>query len=192
MKEPVLMANQGSPFNGDTFIEQEFISLRDRFGIKTAVETGTCLGHTTLFLAKHFEKVYTVEINKEFLELARPKFIQHPNITSIGGNSPDVISGLSLDDKTLFFLDAHWQKSCPLIDELKEIAIKKIKPVIAIHDFFVPGEPLGFDTWNGQAFKLEWLKPYIDAIYPEGFMYYYNSDKESAGAKRGIIYLHAI
>jgi hypothetical protein len=31
----------GSPFNGDTFIEQEFLYLKERFELTTAVETGT-------------------------------------------------------------------------------------------------------------------------------------------------------
>lgn len=206
MTEPKLMPFQDQPFNGDTFIEQEFIALRDRFNITTAIETGTALGYTTLWLAKNFEKVYTIELNKQYVDIARAKFLQYPNITSIHGNSEDIVKHLRIDGNALFFLDAHWGNNCPLLGELYgisklgitqnttigEVLVKGIKPVIAIHDFLVPdeGEVLGYDQYKGQPFKLDWIKPALDKIYGEAnYGYNYNSHEKSAGARRGIIYI---
>jgi hypothetical protein len=76
-------------------------------------------------------------------------------------NSVDFIGGIAsqLDERTLFFLDAHWYNYCPLLDELAVIARHRLRPaVIAIHDF-VTGHPdqLGYDCYQSQPFTLEWI-----------------------------------
>lgn len=96
-----------------------------------------------------------------------------------------------VNNNTLFFLDAHWGSHCPLKDELKVIAKHGLRPVIAIHDFYVPGEHgLAFDSYNGQALTFDWLGPVFDEIYgANGYHYYYNSEAESTEIKVGIIYI---
>lgn len=186
------MPFQSEPFNGDKFIEQEFLNLKHKFDIINAVETGTCLGSTTLFLSNNFQNVYTVEINSEYLHIAKQKFLSHKNITTHQGDSVKLLSHIieGLEGETIFFLDAHWGERCPLLGELACIAAAKIKPVIAIHDFYVPGSGLGFDSYNGQPLNFSWLEYSLNHIYvPNGFDYYYNSDELSGGAKRGVIYI---
>lgn len=193
---PVLMPFQMDAFNADFYIEQEFLMLKNKFGLKYAVETGTCFGSTTIFLAKHFEKVATVEIMPDYLTYAKTRFNDYKNIAAYGGDSrfflAKMITEQRLTDKTMFFLDAHWGDKCPLREELRSIADMGIKPVIAIHDFKVPGEPgLGYDSWENQEFTFEWLKPLFDKIYGVGnYSYHYNSDAKSTQIKRGIIYLY--
>lgn len=186
--EPFLMPFQDQPFNGDTFIEQEFIQLRDNFKITTAIETGTCFGYTTVWLAQFFEKVYTIELNKTYADIARSKFLMYPNITSIHGNSEDIIRHLKIDGQALFFLDAHWGNRCPLLNELYEIYKLGLKPAIAIHDFLVPDSDLGYDSFKGQPFTMKWIEKQLQKIYGlSGFDYYYNS--KAVGARRGIVYI---
>lgn len=198
------MPYQDAPFNADTYIEAEFIKLRDRFNISTVIETGTCLGYTTLWLAKNFDKVYTIELNKEYCELARAKFLQYPNITSIHGNSEDVLRHLRIDGNAMFFLDAHWGNQCPLLGELHAIQRMGIKPVIAIHDFYTGNDELGYDSYKGQPFELHWISRSLDLIYPptfqethagnvrvrDGFKFHYNT--EATGARRGIVYIYPV
>lgn len=190
MNEPVLMPYQDLPFNGDTFIEAEFIKLRDRFSITTAIETGTCLGYTTLWLARNFEKVYTIELNKQYCDLARAKFLQYPNITSIHGNSEDVLRHLKIEGNAMFFLDAHWGNNCPLLGELHAIQRMGIKPVIAIHDFYTGDNELGYDSYKGQPFTFEWIYKSMVSIYGSKWMHHYNT--EATGARRGIIYIYPV
>ena len=64
----------GSPFNGDTFIEQEFLYLKERFELTTAVETGTHEADTTVWLAKNFLKTVSCELNHDLVEKAKEKF----------------------------------------------------------------------------------------------------------------------
>lgn len=191
MQERVLMPFQEHAFNADTYIQDEFLILRDRFNIKTVIETGTAYGYTTLWLAANFEKVYTIELNKEYCEIARAKFLLQPNITSIHGNSADVLRHLRIEGNAILFADAHWNNQCPLLNELYAISKMNIKPVIAIHDFQVPGSLLGFDAYKGQPFNLKWITGQLNNIYGvNGWAYHYNSDEKSKGARRGIIYIY--
>lgn len=194
MNEPLLMQNQEGALNQDTFAQQEFINLKNKFGLKYAIETGTCLGYTTDFLCDNYEKVHTIEINENYLNFAlKNRLNKRDNVLVYIGSSADtllkMIKDLPEQENIFIFLDAHWGQHCPLKDELRQIKESGIKPVIAIHDFLVPNKPnLGFDSINGQPFTYEWLKNDFDAIYGEtGYEYYYNS--ESTGANRGIIYL---
>jgi hypothetical protein len=196
---PYIMPNQLEPFNGDSFIEQEFLKLRDLFNIDTAIETGTCFGSTTKFLGKHFKKVISIEINNEYLEVARSFLRPDRNIHTYCGASEKILGKLldypePVNDKSIFFLDAHWEDYFPLRDELRIIAEHKIRPVIAIHDFQVPGQPgLSFDSYGGQPLTFEWLKSSFDDIYGAGgYDYYYNTELNSSAIKVGIIYITPI
>lgn len=196
MDIPYLMPHQLEPFNGDHFIEQEFLSLKEKYNIQTAIETGTCFGSTTKFLANHFKKVISIEINKQFLDIARSLIGPLENVTTHCGASEELLDTI-LDDEILlkgnmlFFLDAHWESHCPLQDELKIIAKHKLRPVIAIHDFQVPGQPgLANDSYNGQPFTFEWLQPLFNDIYGVGgYTHYYNTEINSTEIKVGIIYI---
>lgn len=195
-KEPILMMHQEGAFNCDNFIAEEFIKLRDKFDIESAIETGTCLAWTTKWLSENFKEVFTVEISEQYRNFALKRLEGKTNVTSALGNSPDflkeILSLPIITNKTILFLDAHWSTEyCPLKDELKAIAQSGLKPVIAIHDFVVPQHPeFGFDEINGQPFTYEWLKPEFDAIYGEGnYEHHYNTGLQEQSAKRGIIFV---
>ncbi len=192
LDEPELMPYQSFPLNGDEYATTEFLKLKQKFGLKNAIETGTCLGYTTAFLGYHFENVRTVEISEQYLNIAKVNRLNNfKNAETFLGSSADLMKTMlnGMSDQTLIFLDAHWGNHCPLKDELSAIAETGIKPVIAIHDFYVPNHPeLGYDSIDGQPFTYEWLEPLFEKIYGKSYNFYFNS--EAMGAKRGIIYLH--
>lgn len=190
-----LMPYQWDAFNGDTFVQKEFLRLKEIFSIKTAVELGTCLGSTAIWMARNFDNVITIEINPEFAGIANERFV-HYGVDNIKLKIGDTVAELpnaihEIGDNSIWMIDSHWYDVCPMLQELKIIANRGIKPVIVIHDFKVPDEPnLGFDSIHGQAFEFEWIKPSLDAIYGEGnYDYYYNSDATSTEIKRGVIYI---
>lgn len=86
------------------------LNMRDKYGIKTVVETGTYLSRTTKFLSEAFEKVYTIDIMEEFVDQAREKFAGK-NVECLCGNSLEVIEPvcqmIDKDEMVLFLLDAH-------------------------------------------------------------------------------------
>lgn len=195
MKIPNLMPFQMQPFNGDTFIEKKFLELKERFGIKTIVETGTCLGSSTMFFAKHFENVVTIEANLEYQSIAINRCQKEgiDNVKFLLGDSSKILSDVLLklgSETVMFFLDAHWGNNCPLLAELYQIEASNVIPVIAIHDFYTGDERLGYDSIHGQRFDYDWIIQVVSAIGI--FKAEYNTFEESEGAKRGIIYLSPV
>jgi hypothetical protein len=91
-------------------------------------------------------------------------------------------------DGHFFFLDAHWNDHCPLLEELDAIAAAGIKPCIVIHDFQVPGTDFGFDRFpdSGYPFNLDAIAPRLDAIYGVG-KWKRNYPTQVEGARRGWI-----
>lgn len=181
------------PFNGDKYIEKTFLKLKNRYNIKNIVETGTFEGGTTVFLSQNFDKVFSIECNFEFYSKALIN-IKNANTSPclLLGNSEDVLPLIreELNNNTIFYLDAHWYENCPLKKELSLIKEFNLKPIIAIHDFYVPGSStLGYDSYNNQPFTYDWLKDDFDNIYDKKYSYFYNNDLYSDGAKRGIIYI---
>ena len=92
-------------------------------------ETGTASGDSARESAKHFKKVFTIELIEN-----RQTKDESKNITWLTGNSvdvlPEVIKNLNKNEFCLFWLDAHYSdptpnesqfKECYIIEELKII-----------------------------------------------------------------------
>lgn len=185
-----------TPFNRDTFLHAEIARLIGKWRVSVAYETGTNHGHTTLALSMLCELTYTAEISAEYFERACELFDgvgERGQIIAECGSSPAILeanlpklAGL----RTLFYLDAHWQSYWPLLDELRVIAkLDASHPVIAIHDFKVPGRPdLGFDSYDGQDLEFSYIEDSINAIYGEaGYELHYN--RLAIGAHRGVVFI---
>ena len=200
------------PFAGDIFINERFLSLKKKYNIVNAIETGTYIGATFIWLYNNFDNIYSCELNPTYYQIAckiifgQTRNSIHENYPSLMNNpeemgtlvianqgSIDFINHIapSLIGESLFFLDAHWYDYCPLQDELLAIANQGLKPaVIAIHDFKTdhPDE-LGYDIYKSQPLELEWILPHIKKIYGNNWSYEYNIPDKSVGAMRGIIYI---
>jgi len=181
-------------YEGDDFIHDELKKLCEKFKVKTIIETGTYHGGSTKRLATLADKVFTIETKKENFDYSRNALLGTSNVHCILGNSsimlPGLLTGLSGEESYCFFLDAHWESHNPLLDELKAIADKGLKPVIFIHDFKNPAHPeFGFDSYGGQDYDFAWIKAGVERIYgADGYDYHYNSI--ASGAKRGVIYIY--
>ena len=186
--EPYLMPFQDQPFNGDTFLQKEVLRLRDQFKITWAIETGSCLYYTSVWLAEHFREVDTIEVNRIYYDLASGKLPKRERVFAWQGDSAKILDKILQQSNAmpLIFLDAHWGRVCPLKKELALIAASGKKPVIVIHDFKVPGKDFGFDSFKGQPFNWKWVAPDIQAIYGDRFDYKYN--EQATGAKRGVLF----
>lgn len=180
-------------FEGDTFIGPELKKLAAAYKVDCIVETGTYYGYSTLKLHDIVPNVVTIESDHEPQKAASALF-EGKNIWTILAHSQNCLGEVIDNMKKkgaksfMFFLDAHWEDHCPLMDELKHIAEAGIKPVIAIHDFRVPGKDFGFDTYQGQPYEFTWIESQLQAIYGDKLAYHYN--EEADGHKRGIIYIY--
>lgn len=196
-----LMPFQELPFNGDIFARKQFLELKDKYNINVAVETGSCLFSTTKWLAENFDKVFTVESNAVYYNMGINKLSmdeRNSKVMAILGDSVQTLTTvfsqyITKKDRVIFFLDAHWEQSCPLLDEIKAIQQMNLEyaPVIVIHDMLVPEKPeLGYDNYNGQPFTVDWIRDNISLVYEDfgGYALYFNN--EATGAMRGIVYIH--
>jgi len=185
---PRLMPYQEFPWNGDGYLAAEVLRLKEAHGLTCALETGTCLGSTALWLAENFHAVYTFEVNRAFAEIAMARGAGR------GLQIRDSVDGLRdlftihpPSFKPFMFLDAHWSEHCPLLDELTAITEAGVKPCILIHDFQVPGTDFGFDKMpDGRPFNLELIADSLNRIYGIGG-YVVNYPTQVEGANRGWI-----
>lgn len=178
-------------FEGDTFIPEELKKLAATYKVDCIIETGTYFGYTTLKLHDIVPNVVTIE-SEPTLQAEAAKLFTGKRVWSILAHSQnclhEVIESMKGCKSFLFFLDAHWEDHCPLLDELSHIAEAGIKPVIVIHDFKVPDKDFGFDTYNGQPYDLPWIQNHLEAIYGSKLQYHYN--QEADGHRRGVIYIY--
>jgi hypothetical protein len=187
-----LMPFQEYPFNGDGYAVAEVLRLKAKHGLTCAIETGTCLGSTALWLSDNFDFVWTYEVHAPFLAVAHKRFGDIANIESLLCDSAEGLRRTLVDFNAPFLLwaDAHWNEHCPLLDELDAVAKAGMRPVIMIHDFQVPGRPdLGHDLFPDRTpFRLPAISDHLDAIYGIGGWDHHYNDK-AEGAKRGILYV---
>jgi hypothetical protein len=78
--------------------------------LQTVVETGTYLGDTSYFLARHGYSVLTIEVEPLLAELARRRFRNLHNVKVLQGDSGTEIRSVlaELSQPALFWLDGHY------------------------------------------------------------------------------------
>jgi len=126
--------------------------------VRVAVETGTLLGNTTDFLARHCNRVVTIELSPELVTQARRRFASAPSVEIVQGDSGAVLAGVlaSVDEPALFWLDGHYSANgtargavdCPLLAELETISARPhaLASVVAIDDAVAFGEDPAYPT----------------------------------------------
>lgn len=92
-------------------IKQEAVKeYARRFSIRTLVETGTYLGDMIDATKGEFNRIFSIELDKNLYERAKKKFSKFRHISIIQGDSGEVLPKI-LDDITqpcLFWLDGHY------------------------------------------------------------------------------------
>ena len=185
------MIGEGAPFNGDIHMEQEFLRLKEKFGIAHVIETGTYHGDTTLWLSNNFDFVITIEANLVYRGISEKRFENRKNIMLIpGDSSKDLLSQIKRcgDMPLLIFLDAHWHKN-PVLRELEQIKESGKQPVLAIHDFQNPDVPdMGYDIYPNEniVYDWKWIQSRVEDIYPKYDRYY---NQKATGARRGCVFI---
>ena len=179
-------------FDGDEIAAKKIKSLIHQYEIDLVIECGTYIGGTARRLAMMCNEVVTIEVNPEYYDRARQVLLPCKNTEIFCGSTLDILPMLLeiyLNKRILFFIDSHWEKHNPLLEELEVIHKSGLRPVCVVHDFKVPGHPeLGFDTYKDIVYEWEWIRPSIEKIYGvDGYVKEYNDKAE--GAKRGIVYL---
>jgi len=130
------------------------IKLRDDYGVKDFIETGTFRGDTALWASGVFERVVTIEKSEAVHKDTVKRLGLVKNIEFLYGDTrkklAEIVPGLK--GSTIFWLDAHWsggetygmEDQCPLLDELGILNRSKTDHFIFIDDarlFLSPPQP---------------------------------------------------
>jgi hypothetical protein len=153
--------------------------LREEATAREFIETGTYLASTTLWAARHFERVISIEADRTLYDAARKRLGSYPNVDLRLGRSQDVLVPLisSLSQPALIWLDAHWScgdvatagedQECPLLEEITAIDAGTIQHLILIDDarFFLnpPLPPHKREHWPSAGAVIEHLRAKYDS-----------------------------
>lgn len=192
----------------DNFAQREIKSLIEKFEIERIIETGSYFGWSAKIFSTFVNKVDSIELNRDYFSRAKRNLEGFGNVNLHLGDSVKVMRKIIDEDekKLLIFLDAHWQNHWPILDELNVIKEKKLKPVICIHDFFVPngnklrigdnfvtvmegkGSKFGYDQYKSTVLNFDYIKESIEGIFPEGFSFHYNNQVDLVDS--GLIFIY--
>lgn len=185
-------------FNGLAGRKRIFEELLKKYRFSCIIETGTHVGETTGYLAaKSNLPVHSSEINPNMYSLARMRLKNISGIYLYKSDSREFIKELSnnpemVRNETFFYLDAHWRKDCPLVEEIEQIASRWKKFVIMIDDFQVPGDDgYGYDRYSAfQKMNFSLIRPATQKHKLRAFFPNIPSSEESVQPKpRGFVIL---
>lgn len=135
--------------------------MRDKFKVKTFVETGTYKGINAKVFSNYFEKMITIEKDKDFYKIAKERLKRHKNVKLIKGDSAKKLKTLKFkrNEHVIYFLDAHFydpkaKNKFIITEELKSLRGNK-NAIIVIHDFH---NGLGHLKYDGQSLNLELIR----------------------------------
>ncbi len=152
---PRLRSSWGGPFNGQERRQQIFLEIMRAGKVTAIVETGTFRGTTTAFMAQSCDcPVFTVEAQARFMHYAKLNLRSIASVRISHGDSREFLRDLAADPLVpkkgvFFYLDAHWEKDLPLVEEIEVICTHWSEPIIMVDDFEVPDDPgYGFDDYG--------------------------------------------
>lgn len=153
--------------------------------VETGIHQGETLGTVIGWFSEMYEDfnniekgryaIYDVDLVREYFDKAVIKYGNYNKNVYIENDSSEKFLKRLIDNNTfgeddicMFYLDSHWYDYWPLRDEIKEI-LRLEKSIILIDDFYTPGKPFGYDTYQEVRLDLNYIKPIIagktDYIY---------------------------
>jgi hypothetical protein len=112
--------------------------------LRILVETGTFAGNMVEAMRRHFDRIHSIELSREYHVSAKGRFAAFPHIDLLFGDSGDVLRRVveNLDGPALFWLDGHYSggisargaKDTPIIEELDCIFPSRFEHMVIIDD----------------------------------------------------------
>lgn len=111
-----------APFEGEARVAEALLALRDELSIKHVVETGTGFGFDSQWFVEHFDKLTSIEIQRN---LQRRAATLMPNGNFICGDAGEkmasIVEAVPRDDIVLFFLNGFRTDRPEVMRELRAI-----------------------------------------------------------------------
>jgi hypothetical protein len=117
--------------------QRTLCEFAQRFHLQVLVEGGTNLGNMINVQKGRFREIYSIERDDYLAARARSKFAAYAHIHLFHGDSgewmPQIVG--KLEDRALFWLDAHWgAESAPIRKELECIYKHPIRDHVLLID----------------------------------------------------------
>jgi len=137
---------KGKPSPPPHVIKQKAIlDYAHKHNITTFIETGTLYGDMIEAMRKHFKKLYSIELSKEFYLKAKDRFKNYNHIEIVNGDSAKELKNVlsrNKGERILLWLDSHYsggntakgEKDTPIIEELNHVFDSSHKHVMIIDD----------------------------------------------------------
>jgi hypothetical protein len=163
---------------------ETILKLRDKFKVKTFVETGTFKGINARLFSRFFQEVKTCEIDKKLALKAKDSLRDLDNVTVTWCKSEDFLKRFvedydikERDDIVIFYLDAHFYDS-KLPKKERFVILRELKAlygfkncIIIIHDF---DNNLGHIVYDNIPLNMELIK--FDLKNINGNFKFYTND----------------
>ena len=140
----------------DVLKQRNLRRLAKAHGLRVLVVTGTFDGQMVEAMRKHFDRIYSIELSREYHDAARTRFAAFRHINLLLGDSGVVLRKVveSLDGPALFWLDGHYSggitargaKDTPIIEELGCLYPERFEHVVMIDDARLFGQDPGYPT----------------------------------------------
>jgi hypothetical protein len=194
-RHPNLREDWEGPFNLQQHRQRIFLDLMSQLEFSAIVETGTFRGSTTSFMQEQSGlPVYSVELYPRFYSYARARLKNNRKIHLFCGDSRRALEKLWASNSVprsglFFYLDAHWNQSLPLKEEISFIFSHWRDSVVMIDDFQVPDDSgYCFDDYGEVGRLSVELLDGIDSLSLSMWLPALRSENET-GAKRGCVVL---
>jgi len=125
--------------------EEIALAMRDKYGLRVLIETGTWHGDTAAWAVGEFDWVITIEVIEEYYRDSATRLAEYSNVTCEYGDSREVLPKLKGLKSALWWLDAHWTGhedykkeygQCAALDEIAIINSVPNQPqVIMVDDY---------------------------------------------------------
>ncbi len=126
------------------FKSRTVIALAKHHGIGVLIETGTYRGEMVRKCLRHFEGIWSIELDEQLAADAAKKFSEYPHVHILQGDSssklPEILT--RVNQPALFWLDGHFSggitaradKETPLLEELRAVRDHHIKRHVLLID----------------------------------------------------------
>ena len=150
---------------------------KEKYQLKTLVETGTFFGDTVEYFKAHFSKIISIELSKELADKAAKRFENDAHISIIQGDSSIVLKELvaGFKEPVLFWLDGHYssefylngeyivtakgEKETPIEKELEIILQAGPKHIVLIDDARLFVGKMDYPSMAALKKKIQMLRP---------------------------------
>ena len=152
------------PFNGDIRRIKIIEELIDGSQFDIGIETGTWVGNTTQWLARHLPRVASIEYDKGVHGIAMLRMDQLNHVELLHGESEELFPkqvDRFVGKRIFCYLDAHAKDKKPPLGKELQAASQHGNALVVIDDFRVPNSEFGYGTYDGIDLDIQYLRNYI-------------------------------